>query len=79
MRGKAVTRESMLADVRLMKQFNFNAARTAHYPNDPLWYDLCDEYGLYVIDEANVETHAFEMELCDNPRFATKKRGIYPT
>lgn len=57
-RGKAVTRESMEEDLRLMKQFNFNAVRTSHYPNDPYWYDLCDQYGLYVIDEANVESHA---------------------
>ena len=55
--GKAVTRESMLADIRLMKQFNFNAVRTSHYPNDPLWYELCDEYGLYVVDEANIVSH----------------------
>ena len=68
--GKAVTRDGMLADIRLMKQHNFNAVRTAHYPNDPVWYDLCDEHGLYVIDEANVETHAYESELAHDPRFA---------
>lgn len=56
--GKAVTRESMEADIRVMKQFNFNAVRTSHYPNDPYWYELCDRYGIYVIDEANVEAHA---------------------
>jgi len=56
--GKAVTREEMEADIRLMKQFNFNSIRTCHYPNDPYIYDLCDEYGLYVMDEANLETHA---------------------
>lgn len=56
-RGKAVTAESMVTDIKLMKQFNFNAVRTAHYPNDPLWYDLCDKYGIYVIDEANIESH----------------------
>jgi beta-galactosidase len=55
--GKTVTREEMERDVRLMKQFNFNAVRTAHYPNDPYFYDLCDRYGLYVMDEANLETH----------------------
>ena len=54
-RGKAVTVESMIADVKLMKQFNFNAVRTSHYPNDPVWYDLCDRYGIYVINEANIE------------------------
>ncbi len=56
-RGHAVTREGMLQDVQLLKQMNFNAVRTAHYPNDERFYELCDEYGLYVIDEANIETH----------------------
>jgi len=56
-RGKAVTEESMLADLRLLKQFNFNAVRTSHYPNCPRWYELCDELGVYLIDEANIECH----------------------
>jgi beta-galactosidase len=56
-RGHSLTREGMLADIKLLKQYNFNAVRTAHYPNDPLWYELCDEYGLYLVDEANIETH----------------------
>lgn len=56
-RGHAVTRESMLEDIKLLKQLNFNAVRTAHYPNHPDFYDLCDEFGLYVVDEANLETH----------------------
>jgi beta-galactosidase len=55
--GRAVTRESMIQDILLMKQFNVNAVRCSHYPNQPLWYELCDEYGLYVFDEANVESH----------------------
>ncbi|HEX2912151.1 MAG TPA: glycoside hydrolase family 2 TIM barrel-domain containing protein [Chloroflexia bacterium] len=55
--GKAVTRELMQLDIRTMKAFNVNAVRTSHYPNDPYWLDLCDEYGLYVIDEANIENH----------------------
>lgn len=55
--GQVVTRERMLEDIRLMKQNNINAVRTCHYPNVPEWYALCDEYGLYVIDEANVESH----------------------
>ena len=55
--GKSVTREEMEADIRLMKQFNFNSIRTCHYPNDPYIYELCDKYGIYVMDEANVETH----------------------
>ena len=56
-RGKAVTEEDMRADILLMKQFNINAVRTSHYPNDPRFYELCDEYGLYVFDETNLETH----------------------
>lgn len=68
--GKAVTREGMLQDVRLMKQFNVNAVRTSHYPNDPHWYDLCDQYGLYVFDEADVESHAFYQEICRDNRYA---------
>lgn len=55
--GHAVSVESMIEDIRLMKQANINHVRTAHYPNHPAWYDLCDEYGLYVMDEANVESH----------------------
>ena len=69
-RGKAVTREGMRRDVRVMKQFNVNAVRTSHYPNDPHWYELCDEYGLYVFDETNVEAHAFYQELCRDNRYA---------
>ncbi|WP_035701256.1 glycoside hydrolase family 2 TIM barrel-domain containing protein, partial [Glycomyces tenuis] len=55
--GQALTREDMVRDIALMKRLNINAVRTAHYPNHPDWYDLADEYGLYVIDEANLETH----------------------
>ncbi|MDF2922334.1 MAG: bgaM [Paenibacillaceae bacterium] len=55
--GRAVVYEDMLRDVLLMKQHNINAVRTSHYPNHPDWYDLCDAYGLYVIDETNLETH----------------------
>ncbi|WP_163538856.1 glycoside hydrolase family 2 TIM barrel-domain containing protein [Gracilibacillus sp. YIM 98692] len=56
-RGRAVTTEDMVHDITLMKKYNINAVRTSHYPNHPKWYDLCDEYGLYVIDETNLETH----------------------
>lgn len=56
-RGKALTREDLEADVKLLKLFNFNAVRTSHYPNDPYFYELCDKYGIYVMDEANIETH----------------------
>lgn len=55
--GQVVTRERMLEDIRLMKRNNINAVRTCHYPNAPEWYALCDEYGLYIIDEANIESH----------------------
>ncbi|MGC8716408.1 MAG: glycoside hydrolase family 2 TIM barrel-domain containing protein [bacterium] len=55
--GKVMTKDRMIQDIKLMKQFNINAVRTSHYPNHPLWYDLCDEYGIYVIDEANLESH----------------------
>lgn len=55
--GKTVSREDMKRDVELMKQFNLNAVRTSHYPNDPYFLDLCDQYGLFVIDESNIETH----------------------
>lgn len=55
--GRCVTLEEMLWDVKNMKQYNINAVRTSHYPNQSVFYDLCDEYGLYVIDEANLESH----------------------
>ncbi|MDR3740363.1 MAG: glycoside hydrolase family 2 TIM barrel-domain containing protein [Terracidiphilus sp.] len=57
--GQVMTRESMIADIRLMKQNNINAVRTCHYPNVNEWYDLADEYGLYILDEANVESHGY--------------------
>ena len=56
-RGRAITREDMLSDVIFCKRHNINAIRTSHYPNQEYWYDLCDEYGLYLIDETNLETH----------------------
>lgn len=65
--GKVVSRESMLKDVHLLKQLNFNAVRTSHYPNDPYFYHLCDTYGLYVIDEANIETHGIGAMLSNDP------------
>lgn len=55
--GRYLSRERMLQDIRLMKANNINAVRTSHYPNDEYWYELCDQYGLYVIDEANIEAH----------------------
>lgn len=55
--GYVVSRERMIEDIRIMKEMNINAVRTSHYPNDPQWYELCDRYGIYVVDEANVESH----------------------
>ncbi|MGD8699367.1 MAG: glycoside hydrolase family 2 TIM barrel-domain containing protein, partial [Gemmatimonadales bacterium] len=57
MTGHVVSEDMMLLDIQLMKQFNLNAVRTSHYPNDPRWYELADEYGLYIVDEANIESH----------------------
>lgn len=56
-RGRAITKEDMLWDIKTLKQHNINAVRTSHYPNQSYWYELCDEYGIYVIDEMNLETH----------------------
>ena len=67
--GCVVTAESMRADLLLMKQHNINAVRTSHYPSDPQLYDLADELGLYVIAEANVETHGRYRQLIHEPRF----------
>jgi beta-galactosidase len=63
--GRAVPESRMIQDVKLIKQNNINAVRTSHYPNHPRWYELCDEYGLYVVDEANVESH--ELNWGPNP------------
>ena len=56
-RGHYVKPEDMIQDIKIMKQYNLNAVRTSHYPNTPAWYDMCDRYGLYVVDEANIECH----------------------
>ncbi len=57
--GKVLTRETMRRDIQLMKELNINAVRTSHYPNDPRWYALTDKYGIYVLDEANIESHEY--------------------
>ncbi|NJD58325.1 MAG: DUF4981 domain-containing protein [Anaerolineae bacterium] len=67
--GKAISRELFEKDLHLMKQFNINAIRTSHYPKDPYFYDLCDQLGFYVVDEANLETHAFYQDLCHDTRY----------
>lgn len=60
--GHIVSRESMEKDIQLMKQNNINAVRSSHYPNDPYWLELCDRYGLYVVDEANIESHPLAID-----------------
>ncbi|MFH4969453.1 glycoside hydrolase family 2 TIM barrel-domain containing protein [Gaetbulibacter sp. M240] len=71
--GHVVTKETMLKDIQDFKKYNINAVRTSHYPNDPLWYELCDTYGIYVIDEANIESHGYGYEngvtLGQDPQF----------
>ena len=58
-KGHAIDRETMMSDIRMMKQNNVNAVRTCHYPQPPLWYELCDKYGIYLVDEANIEIHGY--------------------
>ncbi|MHB1137333.1 MAG: glycoside hydrolase family 2 TIM barrel-domain containing protein, partial [Microthrixaceae bacterium] len=70
-RGRAVTRETTRADLELMKAHNLNAVRAAHYPHDEHLAELCDELGLYLVDEANVESHARQRSLCHDPRYTT--------
>lgn len=71
--GRVVSEKYMMRDIQLMKQFNINAVRTSHYPNTPRWYEICDQYGLYVIDEANIESHGMgyapERTLGNNPEW----------
>ncbi|MBQ7194169.1 MAG: DUF4981 domain-containing protein [Bacteroidales bacterium] len=70
--GYVMTEEEMLRDIRIMKELGINTVRTSHYPNDPLWYSLCDRYGLYVIAEANIESHGMgykETTLAKDPQF----------
>jgi beta-galactosidase len=68
--GKTLSVESMLRDIALLKEHNFNAVRTCHYPNDERWYELCDRYGIYLVDEANIECHAFYNQISRDPRWA---------
>ena len=73
-KGSIVSKEDMIKDLRVMKSLNINAVRTCHYPNNPLWLDLCDEYGFYVVDEANIESHGMGysdgVTLAQDPQFA---------
>ena len=73
-KGYVVTEEEMLRDIKVMKSLNINAVRTCHYPDDPLWLSLCDRYGLYVIDEGNIESHGmgfFQNTLAKDRRYAS--------
>ena len=58
--GRSISKASMVSDAKLLKSLNFNAVRTAHYPQHHFWLEVCDEIGLYCIDEANIETHGFQ-------------------
>jgi len=62
--GKTLSTEGMMRDVRLLKAHNFNAVRTCHYPDDERWYELCNRYGIYLVDEANIEHHCFYNQIC---------------
>jgi beta-galactosidase len=68
-RGRTVTRDEIRADLVLMKRFGFDSVRTSHYPNDPALLELTDELGMYVIAEADIESHAFWGTLCDDTRY----------
>lgn len=69
--GRYVSRERMLEEIKLMKSLNINSVRTCHYPDDPVWYDLCDECGILVVCECNLETHGAMGALTHNPAWAT--------
>lgn len=77
--GRAVTKEMMIEDIHIMKSHNINAVRTSHYPNAPIWYELCDEYGLYVIDENNLESHGTRFMGEDTPLLPDGKKEWLPS
>ncbi len=62
--GKTLTTEEMVRDIKILKNYNFNAVRTCHYPDDERWYDLCDRYGILIMDEANIENHCYYDYMC---------------
>lgn len=72
--GRVISEASMIQDIKLMKQYNINSVRCSHYPNMARWYELCDEYGLYVVDEANIETHGLGVEL----QFFDYDKSVHP-
>jgi beta-galactosidase len=77
-KGKTLEVADMIRDIEIMKRNNFNAVRLSHYPNDERWYELCDEYGLLLVDEANIECHAYYDHICRDPRWASAflERGM---
>jgi beta-galactosidase len=76
--GKVPTRDLMVKDITTMKQFNINTCRSSHYPNDPLWLALCDEYGLYVVDEVNIEAHGLGAEMQSMPADKSRHTAYDP-
>ncbi|MGB9685737.1 MAG: glycoside hydrolase family 2 TIM barrel-domain containing protein [Rectinema subterraneum] len=68
--GRSLTTKEMMTDIALLKRHHFNAVRCSHYPNDERWYELCDRYGIYLIDEANIEAHAYYDSLCRDPAWS---------
>jgi beta-galactosidase len=76
-KGHVISKELMLQDITIMKQNNINAVRTCHYPNDPYWYELCDKYGIYVMDEANIESHGFGYKMDETPANNPAYEGMH--
>jgi beta-galactosidase len=70
--GRVISKEDYRADLLALKANNFNAIRTSHYPNDPVFLDLCDELGFYVVDEADIESHAFQNQFCDDQKYLSQ-------
>ena len=80
--GYVLSMERMIQDIKIMKRLNINAVRTCHYPDDPRWYELCDEYGIYVVAEANQESHGFQYgddAAAKKPMFAKQIRSATST
>lgn len=75
--GHVISKELMELDAKIMKQNNINAVRTCHYPNDPYWYELCDKYGIYVVDEANIESHGFGYKMDETPGNQSAFEGMH--
>ena len=74
--GYYVSRERMIQDIQIMKQFNINAVRTCHYPDDNFWYELCDKYGIYVVAEANLDLMVWGMKKKHWQKFLHTRKHI---